>query len=72
MERIKCPNCGSSAQVRHLCGGAYLCGCGQMFYVENQQIKTASQICEEYEKANKKDLTNNRVRAIMKERKERE
>jgi hypothetical protein len=69
---IKCPNCGSTAQVRHLCGGAYLCGCGQMFYVENQQIKTSSQICEEYEKANKKCLTNNRVRAIMKERKERE
>jgi hypothetical protein len=43
-----------------------------MFYVENQQIKTSSQICEEYEKANKKNLTNNRVRAIMKERKERE
>ena len=69
---LKCPNCGSTAQIRHLCGGAYLCGCGQMFYVENQQINTASQICEEYEKANKKDLTNNRGRAIMKERKERE
>ena len=71
-EMIRCPNCGNTAQVRHLCGGAYLCGCGQMFYVENQQIKTASQICEEYEKANKKDLTNDRVRAIMKKRKERE
>ena len=54
---IRCPNCGSTAQVRHLCGGAYLCGCGQMFYVENSEVKTASQICEEYEKANKKSLT---------------
>jgi hypothetical protein len=43
-----------------------------MFYVENQQIKTASQICEEYEKANKKNLTNDQVHAIMKKRKERE
>jgi hypothetical protein len=63
---IRCPNCGSSAQVRHLCGGAYLCGCGQMFYVENQQIKTASQICEEYEKANKKYLTNRQKCATIK------
>ena len=53
MNQIKCPNCGSTAQVRHLCGGAYLCGCGQIFYVENGIIKTADQICDEYEKANK-------------------
>ena len=54
----KCPNCGSTAQVRHLCGGAYLCGCGQMFYVENNEVLTASQICQKYEEANKKALTN--------------
>ena len=49
----KCPNCGSTAQVRHLIGEAYLCGCGQMFYVKNNEIKTATEICDEYEKANK-------------------
>ena len=63
---LKCPNCGSTAQVRHLCGGAYLCGCGQMFYVENSEVKTASQICEEYEKANKKSLTNRQKCATIK------
>ena len=53
-ENPKCPNCGSTAQVRHLVGGAYLCGCGQMFYKENGKIMTAKEICEIYEKANKK------------------
>ena len=40
--------------MRHLVGGACLCGCGQMFYVVNDEVKTATQICEEIEKANKK------------------
>ena len=50
----RCPKCGSTAQVKHLIGGAFLCGCGQMFYVVNNEVKTANQICEEIEKANKK------------------
>ena len=54
MEIIRCPHCGSTAQVRHLIGGAYSCGCGQLFYVENGKIKTANQICKEIEKANKR------------------
>ena len=72
MSRIKCPNCGSTAQVRHLCGGAYLCGCGQMFYVENGTTKTADQICDEYEKANKKCLTKRQRCVTIKKTKERE
>ena len=51
---VKCPNCGSTAQVRHLIGGAFLCGCGQMFYVVNGEVKTANQICEEIEKMEKR------------------
>ena len=50
----RCPNCGSAAQVRHLIGGAYLCGCGQMFYAVNNEVKTANQICEEIEKMEKR------------------
>lgn len=50
----RCPNCGSTAQVKHLIGGAFLCGCGQMFYVVNDEVKTATQICDEIEKAEKR------------------
>ena len=50
----KCPWCGSTAQVKYLIGGAYICGCGQMFYEVNGEIKTANQICEEIEKAEKR------------------
>lgn len=28
----KCPNCGSSAQVKHLIDGAWMCGCGKVFW----------------------------------------
>ena len=47
---IKCPNCGSTAQVRHVFGTAYACGCGKWFYKTETGFKTASQICEEIEK----------------------
>lgn len=30
----KCTRCGSTAQVRHLTGGAWMCGCGQLFWCE--------------------------------------
>jgi len=43
-----------------------------MFYVKNEIIKTADQICDEYEKANKKCLTNHQRCATMKKKKERE
>ena len=33
---IKCPNCGSTAQVRMMCGGQYKCGCGQIFRIDNK------------------------------------
>lgn len=36
---IKCPNCGSTAQVRVICGGHYKCGCGQVFKIENNKTK---------------------------------
>lgn len=28
----RCTNCGSTAQVKHLTGGAWMCGCGQLFW----------------------------------------
>lgn len=52
--KIKCPNCGSTAQPKPLIGTAYLCGCGQLFYVNNGKVETSKEICEKYEKANKK------------------
>ena len=51
---IKCPKCGNT-QARHLVGGAYLCDCGRMFYIENGEILTATEICEKYEQANKRE-----------------
>ena len=33
----KCPNCGSAAQVKHLTGGAWMCGCGQLFWYEESE-----------------------------------
>ena len=32
MEKVKCPNCGSTAQVRHVFATLYECGCGRRFY----------------------------------------
>ena len=37
MDKIRCPNCGSTAQVKNLSDMIYLCGCGQVFYVSLPQ-----------------------------------
>ena len=50
---LRCPHCGSTAQVRELVNGAYVCGCGQFFYEVNGKILTANEICERVEKVNK-------------------
>ena len=43
----RCPNCGSTAQVKHLIGGAFLCGCGQMFYVVQEETQAESEVNHE-------------------------
>lgn len=36
----KCTRCGSTAQVKHLTGGAWMCGCGQLFWSDEPEIPT--------------------------------
>ena len=43
----KCPNCGSTAQVKHLTGGAWMCGCGQLFWYEESNTPAPSTLQEE-------------------------
>ena len=33
----KCTRCGSTAQVKHLTGGAWMCGCGQLFWSDEPE-----------------------------------
>ena len=47
---IKCPNCGSTAQVKQESGNTYSCGCGCWFTViqkENQE-KESNQLTATY------------------------
>ena len=50
---IKCPHCGS-IQTKRMIGNAYACECGEFFYMKNNVPKTATQICEEINKAEQK------------------
>ena len=50
---IKCPHCGS-AQVKRMIGNVYICECEEIFYMENNEPKTATQICEEINRAEQK------------------
>lgn len=36
----KCTRCGSTAQVKHLTGGAWMCGCGQLFWSDEPETPT--------------------------------
>ena len=36
----KCTRCGSTTQVKHLTGGAWMCGCGQLFWSDESETPT--------------------------------
>lgn len=57
---IKCPHCGST-QTKQLIGYAYTCECGELFYMVNNKPKTATQICEEINRAEQKPI-NDRIK----------
>ena len=42
----KCPNCGSTAQVRKISKHLYLCGCGHIW--EDDEDETAEAYCDLY------------------------
>ena len=43
----KCPNCGSTAQVKHLTGGAWMCGCGQLFWSDEPETPVSTPTIQE-------------------------
>ena len=43
----KCTRCGSTAQVRHLTGGAWMCGCGQLFWSDEPETPVSAPTIQE-------------------------